>query len=289
MLAQTRLTQADEIDRMVADIGIPPCPTVLATLIREARADEPDFGRVSELISSDVGLSAAMLKVANSALYGAGGARLDSVRQAVMRIGLKSAVQLVTGLLLRQAFPADGNDRLERFWESSSRIAALSAHIAVAVGSAQAAQERELAHTFSLFRDCGSALMLCRFTDYPSLTAAAAKLDRRLTDLEQVRYGFSHAQVGFELACSWLLNDVLCKAVLHHHSQDAMRGRRGDLHATSMRLIAIAAIAENVYCMENGEAPGKELARAGELSLMQFDLAPAALRELAEGAEALAA
>jgi HD-like signal output (HDOD) protein len=288
MLAQTLTPPSDEVDRLVAEIGIPPCPTVLATLIREARADEPNFGRVSELISSDVSLSAAMLKVANSALYG-GGMALDTVRQAAMRIGLKSTVQLVTGLLLRQAFPAGTNDRLEQFWVSSARIATLSAHISGQVGSRQAAAERELAHTFSLFRDCGSALMLCRYTDYPSLVAASRKLERRQTDLEQVRYGFSHAQVGFELACSWLLNDVLCKAVLHHHSPDAMRGRRGDLNPASMRLIAIAAIAENVYAMENGEAPGKELATAGEFALMQFSLAPAVLADFAREAEELAA
>jgi HD-like signal output (HDOD) protein len=283
MLAQARSTQSDEIDRMVAEIGIPPCPSVLATLIREARADEPDFGRVASLISSDVGLSAAMLKVANSALYG-GNASVDSARGAVMRIGLKSAVQLVTGLLLRQAFAADGNASLEQFWESSGRIAALSAHIAGQVGSKAAAAERELAYTFSLFRECGTALMLLRFPDYPRLVAATEKLDRRLTDLEQARYGFTHTQVGYELAHSWLLNDVLCTAVLHHHSPDAMRGRRSDLSPTSMRLIAIAAIAESAYQIDSGETPRKELATATKFALLQFNLTSADLDNFAREA-----
>lgn len=272
---------------MVADIGIPPCPAVLAKLIREARADEPDFACIGDLIASDVGLSAAMLKVANSALYGASGARLDSVRQAVMRIGLKNTVQLLTGLLLRQAFPADGNQNLDGFWESSSRIAAIAAHIATQVGSAPSAADRELAFTFSLFRDSGTALMLRRYADYPRLVAAAEKLGRRLTDVEQARYGFSHAQLGFELARSWLLNEVLCSAVLHHHSPDATLGRRRDLQPASMRLIAIAVLAEHVYLAQSGEARGKELAAAVELALLHVGLARSALEGIAREARRL--
>ena len=285
MLAQPRFAHADEVDRMVADIGIPPCPSIVATLIREARADEPDFGRISTLVSADVGLAAAVLKVANSALYG-GGAPLDSVRQAVMRIGMRNTVQLLTGLLLRQAFPVDGKASLDAYWESSSRIAELAVRVADEVCAGRPA-ERELAYTFALFRDCGTALMLCRYEDYPRLLEARNRLDRRVADLEQARYGFTHAQVGFELARSWLLNEILCLAVLHHHSFDALRGRRSDLGPTSMRLIAIGAVAESVYLLECGELAAKEVEAAAEFAMLQLGLHPTALDDFAREARSI--
>ncbi len=251
-------------------------------MIREARADEPDLRTFSSLIESDIALGAAMLKVANSALYGNGGSPLDSVRKAVLRIGVANSVQLITGLLLRQAFPAGANARLDQFWASSSRIAALAAHIAGKLGGASAdPAERELAYTFSLFRDCGMALMLCRYENYPRLLTARVKLDRRLTDLEHAQYGFNHAQVGLALARSWLLNEVICQAVFHHHSPDAMRGRRSDLTPASMRLVAIGVLAERVNLLELGDAPDRELEVSVELSLRQLGLAQDSLSQFA--------
>jgi HD-like signal output (HDOD) protein len=270
---------AEAVDRMVAAIGIPPCPAILARLIREARADEPDFGTFSSLISSDIALGAAMLKVANSALYGNSGSPLDSVRKAVMRIGVSNSVQLITGLMLRQAFPTGANVRLDQFWSSSSRIADLAAHIASEIGTD--ATDCERAHSFSLFRDCGMALMLCRYENYPRLLAVQAKLDRRLTDLEHAQYGFNHAQVGLALARSWLLNEVICQAIVHHHSPDAMRGRRTDLPAACMRLVAIGVLAERVHLMETDEAPTHELEVAVDMSLRQFRLAQPMLSQFA--------
>jgi HD-like signal output (HDOD) protein len=271
----------EQAARIVADGGIPPCPAVLAKLVREARSDEPDLERIERLVSSDPALAASILQAANSALY-TSGARLSSVRQALMRVGMRNAAELITGLLLRQAFPV-GGEQMERFWESSARIADLSARIAGAVKGV----ERETAFTFGLFRDCGTAVLLQRFADYPRLIAAAPKIDRRVTELETVRYGATHAQIGFAMARSWLLHEHLCRAVLHHHSPDAQNGRRSDLDPASMRLIAVSALAEYQHACESDGAPGDEVAIAYAFSLGQLGLSQDALDEICrEAAEA---
>jgi HD-like signal output (HDOD) protein len=271
-----------QAERIVADAGIPPCPAVLAKLVREARSDEPDLERIAGLVSSDPALAASILKTANSALY-TGGSPLSSVRQALMRVGMRNAAEVITGLLLRQAFPV-GGAQMERFWESSSRIAALSAHIAGALGTV----ERETAFTFGLFRDCGTAVLLQRFADYPRLVAAAPKIGRRVTDVEAARYGATHPQVGFAMARGWLLHDHLCTAVLLHHSPDAQCGRRSDLDPTSMRLIAVAALAEHAHMRESDEAPTEEVSTALAFSLSQLGISESALDEIVAEAETAA-
>ncbi len=46
---------------MFAGSAFPPCPAILTRLLRETRADEPDFQRVGQLIGGDVGLAAEQI------------------------------------------------------------------------------------------------------------------------------------------------------------------------------------------------------------------------------------
>ena len=78
-----------QAERIVADSGIPPCPAVLAKLVREARSDEPDFARIEGLVTSDPALAASILSAANSALY-SGGARYTTLRASELRRPLRS-------------------------------------------------------------------------------------------------------------------------------------------------------------------------------------------------------
>ena len=58
-----------EAAQIVRDLNIPPCPEVLTKLLREMRNDEPDYMMISNLISGDVSLAAAMLKTVNSPFF----------------------------------------------------------------------------------------------------------------------------------------------------------------------------------------------------------------------------
>jgi len=270
-----------EAERMVKEIGIPPCPTILTQMLREMRADDPDFNRIGKLIAGDVGLAASVLKIVNSPIFGLA-SPATSIQQALMLLGLRRVSELITGLLLRQAFPAGGVAKLDRFFETSSRTAALSAMIAASVGSA----DREAAYTFGLFRDCGMAVMARKFDGYEDLMdGTALRGGARITDLENQRYEIHHARLGFLLARSWMLAEDLCAAVLHHHSLDALGGRRKELHARSMRLIAIGAMAEQALTTAAGEAAHREAEQAARLAALQLRLPQPALDEFAAMAE----
>jgi HD-like signal output (HDOD) protein len=114
-------TDSDTLDRnadqIVGEIGIPPCPAILTKLLRETRAEEPDFRRVGQFIGGDVALASAVLKIANSPFYGAR-TKAASVQQALVLLGLGTVTQLVTGLLLRQAFSGAAGPGMERYWKA---------------------------------------------------------------------------------------------------------------------------------------------------------------------------
>ena len=135
---------------LIKEIGIPPCPAVLAEFMAEANREEPDFRRLSHLINKDVALAASVLKTINSPFYGLT-RKARTVQDALALLGLRETSRLIAGLLLRQAFASSQSPAMYEFWDSSSRIAMIAAYLARELDVARLDE----AHTFALFRDCG--------------------------------------------------------------------------------------------------------------------------------------
>ena len=274
---QHNLAEIDrEAEQIVKRINIPPCPAILTTLVREMRADDPDFTRIGKLIGSDVGLAAAMLKTVNSPLYGLP-TKATSVPQALALLGLRTVTQLITGLLLRQAFPVADSAFMESFWETSSKVALVTAFLAANVKGVT----REDAHTFGLFRDCGMPHLMFTFAEYPeALAAAEADGTRSMTEVEEDHFVINHAQVGNHLAQNWHLPEQVCLAILHHHDRSVFTGNEAGLPASSLRLIALGLLAEHLLRTYCGEAATAEWGQSGKHALDHIGLSATELAAL---------
>ena len=252
-----------DVEEIVRSIGIPPCPAILTRLVQETRGDEPDYVKVGRLISGDVGLAAAVLQTVNSPFYGLR-TKATSVSQALSLMGLRNVAQLVTGLLLKQAFPVASGKAMEQFWDVSSNVATISAWLAARLSAA----ERDDAYTFGLFRNCGIPVLLLKFSDYAG-TLAAQQRDgtRRLIELEEENYWIDHCQVGHFLACRWHLPEPTCLAILHHHDYSLFTSLQTELTTSSLKLIALGLIAEHLFVRHCGEPSDIEWRIGGEAAL----------------------
>jgi len=114
-------------ERTILNIGIPPCPDILARFMAEMRKDEPDYTRLENIICADVSISAGLIKTANSPFFGLR-QPVRSGFEALTMLGMKMASRVVAGIVLRNSLPNSPN--LERFWDSSARIAHLSGWLA---------------------------------------------------------------------------------------------------------------------------------------------------------------
>lgn len=249
----------DLIERSILDVGIPPCPYILDRFINEMRADEPDFNRLATLIGSDVGLSAGLIKTANSPYFGVR-QRVRSVSEALAILGLRSASAAVAGLILRDAFPHVPN--LERFWDASARIALLSGWLAqyLEIRGLRA----EEAYTFGLFRDCGIPVLLGRFPNYGALLARAnQEQERSFTAVEEDELPSNHAMVGCLLAQNWWLPEEICLAIRNHHDVSELLMVSSTLPALSRRLIAVAQLAEYIVQRRSGLSQTREWDKLG--------------------------
>ena len=246
----------DPVDALIKSIRIPPRPSLLADLQRELASPDPSPETIGRIVASDVGMSGALLKLANSAIYG-GRRKAKSIEQAILFLGINQVASLMTGLLARQAVPAN-SAALASFWDVSTRRAQAMVFLSrrLRIG------EPDVAHTFGLFCDTGLPLLMDRFADYGATYAAASlEAERPFTALEEERHSASHASIGCLLARNWGLSDHVGWAILHHHDYAVLE----DAHtAGAVRsLVALSLLAEAAICKYQGLAESLEWNKGG--------------------------
>lgn len=240
--------ESADADRIAGDLKIPPCPGVLAEFSAEARKDEPDTRRLVQLIGSDAGLAGAVLQTVNSPFYGLAQKATD-LRQALSILGLRGTTGLISALLLKNAFPAATGSLMQRYWDDSTRIA----EVAVAVAMRSRRVGREEAHTYALFRNCGLAVMIARFPDYGDVFARHDSTPGAdLALVEEARYRYNHARVGFALARGWLLPDTVARSILLHHEIGRVADGTRETAGASAPLIALGLLAEQIVALRTG-------------------------------------
>ncbi len=258
----------DQIERALNGVIIPPQPTILVELNTEQASENPDLIKIAELISADVGLSAAVLKTVNSALYGLS-RPMNSIRQAVLSLGLRNISSLVTSFVLRQKIGSKACIPLDTFWESAKEIAEISLLLAKNLSLPYP----EDSYTIGLFHDCGIALMAQEHADYNEVYSESEKGNKsKLLELENQHYQTNHTVISFYLCKSWKLTDTIAKVVRDHHNRDLIF-EPGEENINRHQLMAILKMADNIshnLHVLNGVDHDWELIK--DTALAQFEL-----------------
>lgn len=277
--SMSAVTLGDALDVTIQDIGIPPRPAILDRISQEMRQAEPDFHQLAKVISSDVGLAAGLLKIANSAYFGFG-TRARTVSQALLILGLDVTSRALAGLILRRVFQTVRG--LESFWSFSARVARTSGWLALQLKD-RVSMAADEAYTFGLFRDCGIAILMRKQPGYREvLQAADGDLERLYTDIEDAACPTNHALVGCLLARDWWLADEMATAIRHHH--DALALDRGEavLPGGSSRLVAVAQLAEHFVQGATGQFANREWEKLGEVCQRQLGIDETTLAQLSD-------
>jgi HD-like signal output (HDOD) protein len=263
----------DPVDTLIKSIRIPPRPSLLADLQRELSSPDPSPETIGRIVASDVGMSGALLKLANSAIYG-GRRKAKSIEQAILFLGINQVASLMTGLLARQAIPAN-SAALASFWDVSTR----RAQAMVFLSRRMRIGESDVAHTFGLFCDTGVPLLMDRFKDYEStFFAASLEAERPFTALEEERHSTSHAAIGCLLARNWGLSDHVGWAILHHHDYAVLDD--ANTAGTVRSLVALSLLAENAISKYQGHAESLEWNKGGARACAYLGLSEEETAEL---------
>jgi HD-like signal output (HDOD) protein len=210
--------------KLEAQIGrlesISTAPAILQPLLQMLRSpsDEIRIESVVEMVSRDSAIAAQCLRMANSPLFGH--RQVETVRAAVMALGISKVRSLLFGLCMHQTIPS-GKWVLDptAFWRHSLGCALVAQTMAHGIGY----PEREKAYLGGLIHDIGflvnSVLYPAEFRE--SFQHAVAK-KCPLHVAEDTILGFTHEDSGRMLCKRWGLSEELLEVAGCHHRLDAL-------------------------------------------------------------------
>ena len=227
-------------DRVLNGIHLPPCPAALLAAMKEARSPDADLGRIAKLIGQDIGLSAPMLKLANSPYFGLR-SKASSIPQAVTVLGLRNTVNLLSNVALR-ANVVPNVPGLDEFWDRSGMTAVAASRIAGQIPGAS----RDDAYTVGLFHDCGIPILMQKYPDYLKDIDEASRISGNICVAEDKCYSTTHAAVGNLLARNWLLPPNMCRAILRHHDLTIFSSASDPASVEVCNWVSIVRAAEHI-------------------------------------------
>jgi putative nucleotidyltransferase with HDIG domain len=197
--------------------SLPPFPAVALQLLSLLDDSEVPMKKVVELLRIDPALSAEILRVSNSALYGLS-RRIDNVSHAIVVLGTDVVKRLaLTVALGRFSHSFLRNQSLRVCWDHSVACALVAEKLAEAMG-----QPEDRAYTSGLLHDVGRlALLACYPVEYGNLMAVARENDFDELECERQLFDIDHCAAGEWLGREWNLPPEFVEAIAHHHTAEA--------------------------------------------------------------------
>lgn len=213
--------------------NFPTPPAIALQIVALAGDPEIDVGKVAVTIGKDPGLTAKVLRVANSPLYSKR-RKSENLRQALVALGLNAATTLALSFSLVSAYKtgAGAGINYARYW----RRAILGASAARTFGALARVGSPEDVFLAALLQDI-AVLGVDRVQPdfYRVLPADAAHAD--IVAHEVSLLGTDHAALGGWLLRQWKLPEPLCATVEASHDPAAGRESIG----IAARCVALGA------------------------------------------------
>lgn len=202
----------EKLRRLVSRLpNVPSRPTLYTELMDELAKPEPSTRVVGEIVKKDLGMTAKLLQIVNSAFFGLR-RRVSDSREAVEFLGLDtiSSLTLAIGVIAQM----ETNPVLEKIWSHSTGVGKMAQILA-------AMENRDVSgdsFTAGLLHDLGKVVLAANL---PQEFAAAEELIKNdgmsSSDAETKVFGANHSEVGAYLLGLWGLPSQVVKAVAHHH------------------------------------------------------------------------
>ncbi|BBD09208.1 HDOD domain-containing protein [Desulfovibrio ferrophilus] len=178
---------------------------------------------IARVVSTDVGLSAKLLKLVNSPFYGFADT-IDSIAHAVSLVGIKEISTLALGISTINFFkdiPPELMD-MKTFWRHSLSCGILSRLIAMRAKKKDPSIEPDRLFTAGLLHDVGR-LIIFKKQPYASVQALLYARENMLplVDAEAEVLGFDHTEVANLLLSEWNFPAAITAAIVHHHDPQA--------------------------------------------------------------------
>jgi HD-like signal output (HDOD) protein/CheY-like chemotaxis protein len=230
-LLRRTIDRAVALSRLLSDVrarpivsmmdNIPSMPTLYADLVAELQRSDSSLQRVGEIIAQDVGMTAQVLRLVNSAYFGLR-QPINNPSAAVTYLGISTVTALVMTLHLFQQVPPTirGWLEIDRNWAHGMRTAVM----ARAVAECETKDRRFLddAFTAGLIHDAGRLTLGTNLSEtYRKCLEGARRSGVPIAVAERRYLGVTHGEVGAYLIGLWGLPNSIVEALAHHPDPSA--------------------------------------------------------------------
>ncbi len=194
-------------------------PLIYERLTKVIDHPRSSIADITRIISEDQGLSARLLKLANSPLFGYF-SRIDSIGMAATIIGTQQLQALALAVSVMEIFSGIPEEpvSMKSFWRHSIACAA----IARALATYRRETNVERAFAAGLLHDVGRLVMCSMIPEIVrEMVATSREEEALLSDTERGRLGFTHADLGGALLKKWKIPLSITEPVACHHTPGA--------------------------------------------------------------------
>lgn len=163
------------------NVNLPSLPDVAQRIQKAFTTTSVDADTIGRIIQSDPAITAKIIMVANSPLY-LGRGNIESLHQAVVRLGLETTQQLVITYALKELFKSNSGTikrHMRALWQHSRKVASLSRILAGKLGGF----DPEQAQLAGLVHDLGEIAILQYAQEHSNLCDDEEKLLRVVRNL----------------------------------------------------------------------------------------------------------
>lgn len=222
-----RFLANEEIRKAASQIeSIPSLPRLYGELMAEAGSEDPHLERMCQIISQDIGMTAQILHVANSAFFGFR-YKITAIDHAVQVLGLDFIRPLVLCFGIFSQFDAAKTGRfpMAKLLEHSLAVGEFARRIAKLERlDAEAANDATAA---GLLHDAGKLIIAVKLPrQYREILSL--KNSKKMPDweAEQEILNVTHAEVGAYVLGLWGLPVSIVDAVAYHHRPSRYNGEK---------------------------------------------------------------
>ena len=182
---------------------LPVLPILLLELMESFSDEDARVEDIAKKIGMDQSISAKVIRMANSAAYRRG-KEVESIEQAVIRLGFNQVRSIVVAATLSNVFPDTPSFDKNKFWQDTFTTASIAKALAKHTNVNQ-----ETAFTCAMMHNIGELLLQILKPEECSLIAMAIEAGEPRLSAQRETY----SQVGGELAKHWDFSIVFCDAI----------------------------------------------------------------------------
>lgn len=207
------------IDSLIAaKVRLPSPPAIAVKILDAVQNDRASMGQLADIISSDPSLSAKLLRVANSSIYGLM-YKVGSIDKALTVLGVNVLKNIALSFVISEELRAssDSGFDLDYFWRRS-----VTAAVAADLTAKMVGQSNDDAFVTTLLADIG--ILLLQRHDPPGYQVLLEDHEARscpIGEVEREHYGFDHAELSATLLARWGLPKTVTEPLTYHHRPSA--------------------------------------------------------------------